>query len=231
MRKAVMLVLVLLTLVCSAAAFADEFDDALEGRAVNVTETETDIDIYMRYSIIGSVADRRVPNEAVTYAEAFAEGVCEAWDGVFEGKSVNVHLRCTEEATPFPKVRVYFFDPSAVSDYSRASKAENEIRLCTGDGRTELFGLRYTYRTFKNVAAHEAGHIFGLADAYRDENENIRTRISSIMRDNRTHAAWVDYYIMLKYKTWLGDCCVSYGSDETVLGMYREMCRCKDLDE
>ena len=65
------------------------------------------------------------------------------------------------------------------------------------------------------------GHQLGLADAYSDKNELVRTSLKTPMNYISTpHAQEVDYYIMLKHRTWENNYLYDYSDDMEGISKY-----------
>lgn len=204
MKKCIAVFVVFFIIIIFEAAISAEYILS-DNRAVDVVETDTNIDIYMRMVMIGEKADDFLPNERITYEMAFVQGICEKWSGEYEGKKVEVHIIQTEEATKAKKIRVYFDTAETSFERCCADKQALSVWMYINDLSTGIH-LKYSYEGFKQVAAHEIGHIMGLADVYNDENEFIRQNAASIMRSwSYASATDFDYYVLLNHKTWLGN--------------------------
>lgn len=146
--------------ICSA----QDITEYLDGRAVNVIETDDEINIYMLISMTGDASMYMLPHTAVTYEKAFYRGVEQMWEGSYMDKDVNVIIEKTGEDDEREHIKVIFDKVKNTDSFSRALKSENIIWLYSGDGRN-VFSTFYGYTYFTYVSGHEIGHLLGLADA------------------------------------------------------------------
>lgn len=220
MRKKLALCVLGLLLLIAAPCKAEDLSPYMCGRAVNVTEDASGIDIYIRYCIDAKAEVYAVPKTQITYAKAFERGVKEMWSGSYKGRAVNVHMQKLDESDGGSKVKVNFDVVKTPDDFPRASPWENTIWLYSGDGR-DFSSVFYGYDRFIFSAGHEMGHILGLADAYSDERVNNRlcTPMNTL---TVRHAQEVDYYIMLKHRTWETEGVFRYGDDECITDFITE---------
>ena len=192
---------------------------AAEDGPVWVTETETSIQIEANICYEG-LAEETVScgQQKVTYKDAFEIGVKTVWEGMYRGKNVTVTLNEVPSESEQEKVTVIFCsvtETGADSEcYPKAAKALHTIWMYTGDGRNNT---SYDYNTIVNyLAGHEFGHILGLRDVYTESSELVRSSMMSPMSSQTFHHAQnIDYYIMLRYRTWeQDDFTVNYSDDQ-----------------
>lgn len=199
---------------------AQDITEYLDGRAVNVIETDDEINIYMLISMTGDASMYMLPHTAVTYEKAFYRGVEQMWEGSYMDKDVNIIIEKTGADDERKHIKVIFDRVKNADSFSCASKAENTIWIYSGDGRS-VFSIFYDYQWFVYTSGHEMGHQLGLADAYSDKNELVRTSLKTPMNYISTpHAQEVDYYIMLKHRTWENDYVYNYSDDMEGISKY-----------
>ncbi len=214
MRKLIIFLILIFTASFSGICYAEDMDDYLAGRALNVIETENEINIYMRISITDNASDYMIPNTAITYEKAFFRGVKETWEGSYKGKNMNVIMERVSPDDDRKHIKVIFDRVNDKDDYCCALKATDTIWMYSGDGRNHSL-LFYDYQWFKSTAGHEMGHILGLGDVYSDENEQIRQNLKSPMNrsDETPKAQELDYYIILTHRTWERNSGYRYSDD------------------
>lgn len=239
LKKATALMMTMVVTLSSIQCFADTVEPVSiqsqvstgnkESQAVQVIETDKCIEIKANISFEGDLSDTLTPKRCFehvnepryTYKEAFVEGVKQMWEGTYKGKSVIVTLNEVDETDDTDKVHVIFLPVTNVGedseDYPKAAKSWNTIWFYTGDGRTNS---SYDYHQIvDNVAGHEFGHILGLDDIYNEENSIVKNNLISPMNKlTTTKATNIDYYMILKYRTWeMDDFNVKYSDDKFVV--------------
>lgn len=223
MVKKIFLIFITAFMLNGIVCYAEDLTQYLGDRAVNVVENENEINICMRISITENAEDYMLPNTAVTYADAFFRGIKYMWEGEYNGKPVIVRLERVSSDDERIHVSAIFNLVKDTKSYSCADKHSNTIWIYSGDGR-EFSSLFYSYKWFTYAAGHEVGHILGLADVYSDENESVRLLLRSPLNYISTPQAQpVDYYMMLKYRTWeLTDTLFVYSSDMEGIELFIE---------
>ena len=191
------------------------FDKQLGGRAINVIECNNSIDIFAHISFGGEIAGEKFPNSEDTYGQAFIKGVKKVWEGSYKGKPVYVHIYVVPKTYRYNHIKVLIDSFKDKRDYSHTVKPHNTIFMYSGDGRDNY---TYSYDDFAYVSGHEFAHILGLADAYSDKNEYVRNYLLTPTGAwNCFHAQDVDYYFLLKYRTWEKNNLYEYGNDSLVV--------------
>lgn len=209
-----------LTMLCSSICYAEDLSPYLNGRAVNVIESDDSIDIYARYSMEGAAAEYAIPYTQMTYDKAFPRAIKECWEGEYDGKPVNVHLEKINPDSIQKKISVKFdtvYDPSSYS-YALVGDDIREIHIYSGDGR-DFVSLLYSYKEYMATAAHEFGHCMGLGDCYNDEK--VSGWLVSPMNSSFQvmQAQTVDYYILMTHRTWELGGVYRYSDDKNIKNM------------
>lgn len=215
-------IIAVLTLVLQNICLASEQQSGVNSYPITITEDADSIDIYANVYFTGSIKDDYVPNTSKTYTEAFIYGVKYVWNGEYNGKVVDVHIKTVDEETykSTPCIKVIISSVTGRFSYCQARKSTNTIWLYSGDGRMGLDYL-YNYSGMLYVSGHEFGHMLGLGDAYNDSNENVKTYLSSPMNGwNYKHATKADYFVLLNNKTWMRDTVFEYSQDREFLKWY-----------
>ena len=217
MIQKIMLGIAALMLLCSTICYAEDLSPYLDGRAVNVIETDNSIDIYARYSMEGKAAEYVIPRTQITYEKAFPRAIKECWEGEYDGKPVNVHLERLAADSNQKKISVQFNIVHDTSCYSYALVGDDlrEIHIYSGDGRS-VSSVFYSYKEYMATAAHEFGHCIGLGDCYNDEK--VSDWLVSPMNDSfhTMQAQAVDYYILLTHRTWENNGVFIYSQDSDI---------------
>lgn len=222
MKRVIVFTLLMLAIVFGQVSYAQDIDDYLAESAVNVIESDTSIDFYVRLAFDGEdVAGTVIPKTQVSYKTAFIRGVKLMWEGVYQDKPVKVHIEQVKTDYDGEKITVVFGAVNNREDFSCASKSSNKIWMYTGDGRS-FYSLVYTYAEFLYTAGHEMGHIWGVSDIYSDDNELVRTIKSPMNERDTFYAQDIDYYFILHNRTWELENPLAYSADEEVIRYLEE---------
>ena len=215
MKIKVFILTMILTISFSVPCRAIGYDRQLGGRVVNVIECAKSIDIFAHMSIGGELANEIFPGSEDTYGEAFIKGVKKVWQGKYRGKPVYVHIYTLPEAYPYRHIKVTIDKFTDESDYARTAKDSDKVWMYSGDGRNNY---TYSYDDFLYVSGHEFAHVLGLFDAYNDKNEYISKFLHTPAGAwNCFRAQDVDYYLLLKYRTWEQYGYYYYSNDSAVV--------------
>lgn len=109
MRKIYILLLTILLFAFPIGANAEDISLYLNGQAVNIIETKTNIDIYVRIAYEGEdIAKRIIPLTQISYGEAVTCGVKLMCDGEYDNKVIKVHFEKVNVNFDAEKVTVIF---------------------------------------------------------------------------------------------------------------------------
>lgn len=209
-----------LTLLCRAVCHAEDLSLYLNGRAVNVVESNESIDIYARYSMEGKASEYVIPNTQITYEEAFPRGIKDMWEGEYHGKPVKVNLEKVDAADENEKIKVKFDIVHGTESFSCASVGyDKNIWIYSGDGR-DVTNIFYSYSWYTYAAGHEFGHAaLSLPDVYADDK--LKDCLATPMNNHDTlRAQEVDYYMLLTHRTWELDGLYQYSDDMDSISKY-----------
>ena len=139
---------------------------AAQPAPVSVIQDGNDITIRAYFNFTTNHANRNVSGHDITHKEAFLSGIEYHWSREFENYNVTTIVGVRADGIRVD-VRPGQSAPSHVRLplFGWSNDNRGRVVMRTGDARNSETSPHFTLDQFKWVAAHEFGHIMGLADA------------------------------------------------------------------
>ena len=179
--------------------------------AITVVETDAGITLYAYVKISGAAADMIVPGDLgdgqTTYRQAAIDGIIQGWSGMYKGKPVKVVIVDLYDGADHvvksgqQSIWIEIKNEKGVSNMSTNGMNWSKTNPGTITLYLGHFGgsSNYSKEYFGYIAAHEFGHVLGIADLYNDTIFDIKP--DSIMNDHGLvggQAQDVDFAMMLR---------------------------------